>query len=59
MPKLLNAYTLTLYDIVPVHSDAHSPADKKFIHDRLMQVTDRIAGKGVVQDVVIRSIYDR
>ena len=59
LPLILNAFTLTLYDIVPVHSDSHSAADKKFIHDRLMQVAERIAGKGLIQDVVIRSIYDR
>ena len=59
LPRILNAFTLTLYDIVPVHSDSHSAADKKYIHDRLMQVAEKIAGKGLIQDVVIRSIYDR
>ncbi len=38
MPRLINAFTLALYDIVPNHSDTHSAADKKAIHDRLMQV---------------------
>ena len=59
MPRIQNAFTLALYDIVPVHSDSHSAADKKAIHDRLVMVADKIAGKGHVQDVVIRSIYDR
>lgn len=59
MPLLVNAFTLTLYEIVPKHSDSHSAADKKAIHDRLMQVAERIVGKGLVQDVVIKSIYDR
>jgi len=59
LPLILNSFTLTLFDIVPMHSDSHSATDKKFIHDRLMIAAERIAGKGLVQDVVIRSIYDR
>jgi hypothetical protein len=59
LPLITNAFTLSLFEIVPGHSDAHSDADKKAIHDRLMLVADRIVGKGLVQDVVIRSIYDR
>ena len=59
LPRIVNDFTLTLFEIVPGHSDAHSAMDKKAIHDRLMIVADRDAGKGKVQDVVIRSIYDR
>jgi hypothetical protein len=59
MPRLINAFTLTLFEIVPNHSDSHSAADKKAIHDRLMLVADRTLGKGLIQDVVIKSIYDR
>lgn len=59
MPRIINAFTLALYEIVPSHSDSHSAADKKAIHDRLMAVGDRIVGKGLIQDVVIKSIYDR
>lgn len=59
LPRLQNAFTLSLYEIVPSHSDAHSATDKKAIHDRLVAIAERIMGKGVVQDVVIKSIYDR
>lgn len=59
LPRLQNAFTLSLYEVVPSHSDAHSANDKKAIHDRLVAITERILGKGVVQDVVIKSIYDR
>jgi len=59
LPLITNAFTLTLFEIVPTHSDSHSEADKKAIHDRLVLVADKIAGKGHIQDVVIRSIYDR
>lgn len=59
LPLVQNAFTLALYELVPGHSDAHSAADKKVIHDRLMLSAERIYGKGLVQDVVIKSIYDR
>ncbi len=58
MPRLINAYTLSLFEIVPNHSDPHSGTDKKAIHDRLMIVGDKTVGKGLIQDVVIKSVYD-
>ena len=59
LPLITNDFTLALFDIIPNHSDAHSAADKKLIHDRLMIIAERDAGKALIQDVVIRSIYDR
>ncbi|HEY1722350.1 MAG TPA: hypothetical protein VGG27_14000 [Magnetospirillaceae bacterium] len=59
MPLIVNAFTLTLFELVPNHSDAHSAADKKLIHDRLMMAADKTVGKGLIQDVVIKAIYDR
>ncbi len=59
LPRIMNAFTLALYEIVPVHSDAHSAADKKAIHDRLVATGDRVVGKGLIQDVILKSIYDR
>ena len=59
MPRLQNAFTLALYEIVPAHSDVHSAADKKAIHDRLLATAEHVYGKGVIQDVIIKSAYDR
>jgi len=59
LPRIQNAFTLTLYEIVPAHSDSHSAADKKLIHDRLKIAVDKVVGKGLVQDVIIKSVYDR
>jgi len=59
LPRVVNAFTLALYEIVPVHSDSHSAADKKAIHDRLVAIGDRVLGKGLIQDVVLKSVYDR
>jgi hypothetical protein len=58
MPRLVNAYTLALFEIVPNHSDPHSAIDKKAIHDRLVVIGDKTVGKGLIQDVVIKSVYD-
>jgi len=59
LPRIMNAFTLALYEIVPVHSDSHSAADKRAIHDRLLATGERVVGKGLIQDVVLKSVYDR
>jgi flagellar basal body-associated protein FliL len=59
LPRIMNAFTLALYEVVPSHSDSHSAADKKAIHDRLVATGDRVVGKGLIQDVVLKSVYDR
>ena len=59
MPKLRDAFTMALLDLIPVQADVHSAATKKAIHDRLTRAAEKVYGKGVVLDVRIKGIYDR
>ncbi len=59
MPRLQQLFLVTLYDIVPRHSDTRSSVDRDVIHDQLVKAAAQAVGEGAVRDVVIKSIYDR
>ena len=59
LPRLQNAFTVELFDLVPRHPNTHSAADKKAIHDRLLSLATKIYGEGMIHDVVIKSMSDR
>ena len=59
LPRLQDAFVTALFDTIPRYSDTKSSANKQAIHDRLMAVSTKMFGAGVIRDVYIKSIYDR
>ena len=59
LPKLQNAFTAALFEVIQRHFDPRSAADKQAIHDRLLIEAAKVFGEGAVTDIIIRAMYER
>ena len=58
IPKLRDAYLRDMYDTVPLIIGEDASMDIPLLKQRLLMISDRVAGEGVVSSVLILSIVD-
>ncbi|MCW8835319.1 MAG: hypothetical protein OQJ99_03000 [Rhodospirillales bacterium] len=58
MPRISDAYLRDLYSYVPRMLEKHENLDLKALKQRLMWLSEKIAGPGMVDDVLIQSVMD-
>lgn len=59
MPRLQDLYMRALYDMVPEQQKEQPNLDLDKIRERLLQISDRAIGKGVVKDIIFQSVFSR
>jgi flagellar FliL protein len=59
IPKLRDAYLKEMMLFLPEHMRGRKIADISAVKLRLTQITDRVMGKGKVQDVLFREYFEK
>ncbi|OHC75916.1 MAG: hypothetical protein A3G18_01830 [Rhodospirillales bacterium RIFCSPLOWO2_12_FULL_58_28] len=55
IPRISDAFLRELYSFIPVHLKKNEQLDFEAIRQRLLRVSDKVAGKGVITNVLIQS----
>ncbi len=59
MSQLHDVYLRALYDIVPKQLKKRKTLDLRRLKARLMEISDRVTGPGVIADLVVLSVFER
>lgn len=59
LPQLRDVYMRALYDMVPKQMATRKTLDLRKLKARLKVITDRVLGEGVVEDVIVVSVFER
>lgn len=59
LPQLRDVYLRALYDIIPKQLETRTTLDLRKVKNRLKVITERVVGPGVVEDVIVVSVFER
>lgn len=59
LPRLQDLYLRALYDLVPEQQKDKETLDLQKIRERLMVISDRAVGPGVVKGIIFQSVFSR
>lgn len=59
LSQLRDVYLRALYDIIPKQLETRTTLDLRKVKSRLKVITDRVVGPGVVEDVIVVSVFER
>lgn len=59
MSQLHDVYLRALYDLIPQQYETRETLDLRKIKDRLMVITERVVGKGVIKDILVLTVFER
>lgn len=55
LPRLGDAFLRELYTFIPIHLKKNEQLDFEAVRQRLMRISDKVTGKGVITNVLIQS----
>ena len=59
MSQLHDVYLRALYDLIPAQYETRQTLDLRKLKARLMVITERVVGKGVVEDILVLTVFER
>lgn len=59
MPRLQDLYLRALYEIIPEQQKTSENLDLQKVRERLLAISERAVGPGVVKDIVFQSVFSR
>jgi len=59
MSQLHDVYLRALYDLIPKQLETRQTLDLRRLKKRLMVITERVVGPGVIEDILIVSVFER
>lgn len=58
-PRLRDAYMRALFELIPESLEGRQTLDLVRIKRRLMEITPRVTGEGVVEDILFQAVFER